>query len=64
MKQYRIDFQWREANHGQMQRNWRTDYSFINAESPKQARDTFKAEWSSSNEFQILATTKCGAQEQ
>lgn len=63
MKQYRIDYQWREANYGQMHRPWQANYSFVDAESPERAGDTFKTEWSSSAEFEILAITKCGATE-
>ena len=63
MKQYRVDFQWREANYGQFKRDWHTDYGFVEANSEAEACELFKSGWTSNNELQISSFTKCGTQE-
>ena len=63
MKQYRVDFQWREADYGQFKRGWHIDYSFIEANSEAEACELFKSGWTSNNELRISSITKCGTQE-
>lgn len=62
-KDYRIDFVWREDDYGQHNRPWNKGFQVIQASSTDEAEAMFHKKWTSSNDVEVKAVEKCGAQE-